>query len=98
MMECKIPMSVFRSSPISLKFDQLITATVAACNRNGCSQFSPLNTIGAKVQTEPLAPSLPKEGLLTTETQIHVTWFAQTTHKETQGATVLSYHIRWDKS
>jgi hypothetical protein len=57
-----------------LVFDQTIKAIVSACNQNGCSDYSELNTLGARVKTEPLAPAAPVEGTLTNTHQVEVKW------------------------
>lgn len=64
---CLIPLTTLRAEPWSLQFDQLIQAQISACNINGCGEYSDLNTIGALVQTEPIAVSMPTEGFLTTQ-------------------------------
>jgi hypothetical protein len=63
-MYCNIPLATLREKQ-NLAFDQTIKAIVSACNKNGCSDFSDLNTLGAQVKTEPLAPAAPVEGTLT---------------------------------
>jgi len=46
-LECQVPLSILRQEPWSLEFDDLIQARVQACNLNGCSEQSDLNTVGA---------------------------------------------------
>ena len=94
---CLIPLSVLLQEPWNLQFDQLITATVTACNRNGCGVESVPNTDGARTQTVPLQPAPPVEAQLTNENQVHVSWAIQSSHVETGGSDILSYNLRWDK-
>lgn len=54
---CIIPMSVFLDLPYNLTRGTLIQAVVSSKNVIGWSQSSPLNTIGAVVQTIPAQPS-----------------------------------------
>jgi hypothetical protein len=37
------------------------------------------------------------EGLETNEVQVHVEWQSQTSHTETQGSPITSYHLLWDE-
>jgi len=38
----------------------------------------------------------PARGSSTSETQLHIQWVHLTTHAETGGAIVTSYHLEWD--
>lgn len=74
----------------------MIVGKVAACNNNGCGQFSALNDQGTYIQTEPIAVNTPTEGAHTNEIQIEVLWTPQTAHEEIRGSPVTSYDLRWD--
>lgn len=92
---CEIPLLTLREKQL-LVFDQVIKAKVAACNLNGCGSFSELNTVGARVQTEPVPPQMPTEGLLTNMVQVEVEWLEITAYETTRGSQITSYNLRWD--
>ena len=50
---CDIPVSVLRSPPYNLVLQQLVVARVRAINSIGAGAYSPDNTAGALIQTEP---------------------------------------------
>jgi hypothetical protein len=57
--------SVLRASPFLLTYGQLVIATVRAKNLNGWSSDSPVNIVGATIQTEPSQMSAPVKNSLT---------------------------------
>ena len=51
---CDVPMTTaLRASPFNLVQGQVVIAKIKAYNERGWSDFSPANTAGAKIQTEP---------------------------------------------
>ena len=69
-----------------------------ARNLKGWGGLSPLNTDGAEVEGEPVAPAAPTRVEATTDdTQVTVTWPALTTAAETGGpsAPLTSYNVQW---
>lgn len=47
--QCLLPMSVLRSGPWSLVFDELIKVKISACNLNGCGEYSDYSPSAARV-------------------------------------------------
>jgi len=47
--QCLLPMSVLRSGPWSLVFDELIKVKISACNLNGCGEYSDYSPSVARV-------------------------------------------------
>jgi hypothetical protein len=94
-MYCLVGMHDLRAAPFSLTYDTLVRAKVLARNERGWSAASEANTVGAKVQVEPLAMGATKRGILTGPTQIDVYWDSITTPQD-GGSPVLSYHLQYD--
>jgi large repetitive protein len=95
---CLIPMAALRAAPYSLAAGALVAAQVQAANLKGWGELSPLNTAGAAVETEPVAPAAPaRVEALTDDHQVTVSWPALTTDAERGGpsATVTSYELQW---
>jgi len=94
-MYCLVGMHDLRAAPFSLTYDTLVRAKVLARNERGWSAASDNNTVGAKVQVEPLAMGATMRGLLTGPTQIDVYWLPIVTPQD-GGSPVLSYHLQYD--
>lgn len=50
---CRIPMPNWWKGTYAQPEGTIISARVACCNRKGCSKFSKVNTVGAKVEGVP---------------------------------------------
>jgi hypothetical protein len=72
---CEIPVSVLRTAPYFLVFDQTVYAKFRASNIYGWSVYSESNSEGAQIQTEPIAPQTPTEdNTQTNEFQLAFGW------------------------
>ena len=61
-MYCLVLMADLRAAPFSLTYDTLVRAKVLARNERGWSAASDANTVGAKVQVQPLAMNATMRG------------------------------------
>jgi hypothetical protein len=50
---CDVPVSVLRAAPFNLGLQALVVARVRAYNVRGWGEYSPANTVGALIETEP---------------------------------------------
>jgi hypothetical protein len=58
---CSLPVkAVLMKAPFLLEFDDLVQIRVQAKNSRGWSDFSDLNTDGARIQSEPLFMAEPE--------------------------------------
>ena len=94
-MYCLVLMADLRAAPFSLTYDTLVRAKVLARNERGWSAASDANTVGAKVQVQPLAMNATMRGPLTGPTQIDVYWPPIVTPQD-GGSPALSYHLEYD--
>lgn len=92
---CDIPVSVLRAPPYNLVLQQLVVARVRAINSRGPGSYSPDNTVGALIQTEPSAMAAPTRGAATTASAIQAMWSAVTSPQDGYSA-VTSYELYWD--
>jgi hypothetical protein len=76
-----------------------VQAKVQAYNSRGWGDLSSANLLGALAEVVPVAMYSPMNGLLTTETELDITWLALTTQSERGGSTciILSYNLVWDQ-
>lgn len=93
---CEIPLTTLRAAPFSLGLDQLVTAQVAATNDVGQGAFSPLNTAGVRIQTEPLAPS-SSPTLVSSDESTATVEITLLSGLEAGNAPVLYYELSWDQ-
>lgn len=99
---CTLPQSVLTDSAGNFKLERadLVVARVAAVNAIAVGDASPVNSVGAKIQTLPAAPSGLASGAGTSATQIELSWTALTTEAEIGGVvgevSITSYHVEWD--
>jgi hypothetical protein len=61
-MYCLVLIADLRAAPFSLTYDTLVRAMVLARNERGWSATSDANTVGAKVQVQPLAMNATMRG------------------------------------
>lgn len=59
---CLVDMHDLRADPFNLTYDRLVRAQVLARNERGWSTASAPNTVGARVQVEPLAMGVTSRG------------------------------------
>lgn len=86
-------MTVLRAAPYSLDFRTLIIAKAKARNAIGWnSNYSSLNTIGAKIQREPSQMAVPTRGSLTNFDRVQVNWLALA-NADTGDSTITSYNL-----
>ena len=91
---CEIPVSVLRTAPYFLDFDETVLAKFRASNIYGWSVYSESNSEGAQIQTEPIAPQTPTEdNTQTNEFQLAFGWPELLLHSQNRGSEVLSYHL-----
>lgn len=90
-------MLTFSSDTIGLAEGTTIVVRVKAENEIGnATNYSPVNSAGATVKTEPLPPlTPPSEGSGTSESQIEVN-ITKLPDSRTGGSSVTSYDIYWD--
>jgi len=63
---CEIPLTTLRASPFSLLFNEIVVAKVSSTNAVGTSSgYSPENTAGALIYTEPITMVAPVRGDIT---------------------------------
>lgn len=60
--ECFVPLTTLIGSNFLLTQGDLVQARVSASNSIGTSDYSPINTVGALVETRPLAPASVQRG------------------------------------
>lgn len=95
-LSCFVPLSVLRAIPYSLQFNELVVAKARARNAWGYGAYSEINTSGAFIQTEPVAPASPVLDIVTsTLNKIKVDWPALTGLK-TGESPITSYNLQWD--
>lgn len=70
---------------------------VRAHNDDGWGEYSPPNSSGVLVQTEPTYMVPPEESTLTNDVQIVVTWPEILTDEETGASELTSYSLEWDQ-
>jgi len=93
---CFVPLTVLRSNPYLLEFNDLVVAKARARNAWGYGIYSESNTAGASIQTEPSAPASPTlDIVLSTLTQIKVDW-SPLTGLNTGESPITSYNLQWD--
>jgi hypothetical protein len=71
--KCTIEETQFKASPFSLPWGSHIFAKVKALNVVGSSDYSQVGN-GGQILTTPSAPTKPTEPLVTTSTEITITW------------------------
>jgi antitoxin (DNA-binding transcriptional repressor) of toxin-antitoxin stability system len=96
---CHVPMTVLRAAPYSLQYGALVVAKLRARNAVGWGPYSPENSVGALVQTEPVAAATPAptRGSRTDHTKVEVTWAAMTLPADTGGSAITSYNLQWNQ-
>ena len=94
-MTCKVPMSVFTSSPYSLSYGTLVVARGSATNNYGTSTSSSPNTFGATVETQPLQMTAPYM-MSRWNTSIMIGWNSET-GSNTGGSSILNYTLYSDQ-
>ena len=62
------------SSTYALILADLIVAKVRSYNERGWSAYSPVNTAGITVQTEPIFMNAPSRGAATSPSLLEVNW------------------------
>jgi len=91
---CKVPMSVFTSSPYSLSYGTLVVARGSATNNYGTSTSSSPNTFGATIETQPLQMTAPYMISRWNES-IMIGWNSET-GSNTGGSSILNYTLYFD--
>lgn len=92
---CYVPMEELVGLRYSLPYNKFISAKVQAFNPRGWGDLSDVNTLGVYAEVVPLVVDQPRNGLLTTETEVDLEWTELTTQAQIGGATcsILSYNI-----
>lgn len=99
---CTVPQSVFTAldGPFQLGRGVLVAVRVAAISSLGQGDFSPINTVGARIQTLPAAPGGLISGPGTLASRVELVWSPLTTQEEIGGVigevSITSYHVEWD--
>lgn len=88
-------MTLFRESPFSLQFKDLIVARAKATNAIGDGPFSEINTTGVRVQTEPDAPLTAPTVQSYNEQSVELS-IQLLTGDSLGGSPILYYDIEWD--
>lgn len=81
-----------RNGVWGLQFNDLVVVQVSACNINGCGAYSEANSVGVRMQTEPVPITTLYEGNRTNEMYIEIKW-AALSGNDIRGADILSYHL-----
>jgi hypothetical protein len=92
---CDVPVSVLRAPPYSLLLQDLVVARVRASNELGAGAYSPDNTVGALIETEPAAMASPTRGSGTGPASIELQWALLTSPADGHSA-VTTYELYWD--
>jgi hypothetical protein len=87
-------MAELRTSPHSLAFDALVQVQAKAYNLYGWGDFSPVNTLGAKIRRVPNQMA-PPVATAVTESKIDIQWTALAAPNDGNSA-VLAYVVYWN--
>jgi hypothetical protein len=66
-LNCLVPIEVLRAAPYSLARGALVAAQAQAANLKGWGGLSTVNSAGAVIETEPVAPAAPTRVEATTD-------------------------------
>jgi hypothetical protein len=94
-LHCDVPVSVLRASPYELARGGLVVARLRAVNELGPGLYSPDNTAGAAVETEPDAMPSPTRGAATGTSSVELAWTALTSPEDGLSP-VTTYALDWD--
>jgi hypothetical protein len=92
---CDIPASVLRAAPFNLGLQALVVAQVRAYNVRGWSAYSPANTAGALIETEPTQMPAPTRGGDTSTDRLQVQWNSLSSPDDGYSV-VTTYALYWD--
>ena len=94
--KCTIPLSKFRAPPFDKPLDNLIVGKIAAINSVGQGAESPLNTAGAKIQTEPANPPSGPAVVIYDEASATIS-LGVLTGLQAGNSAILYYELSWDQ-
>lgn len=91
-----MPVQTLRAAPFSLPYDKLVTVKVRARNQFGFGDYSEVNTVGARIQVEPVQmPPMTLDIVASTIHTIKLDWSALV-GPDTGSSPILSYHLQMD--
>lgn len=93
---CILETSVLTNAPYNLQFDDLVVLRARTTNFYGTSNWSTLNTDGARIKRIPTKMG-PISVIEKTETEITISWSLLSGSEATGNSDILAYNLYWDK-
>ena len=92
---CEVPVSIFISSDYNFQLEagDLVEAKITVHNLNGWSEFSDVNTDGARIETVAEKMATPLRNTNTNISQIVVDWVVPSNDGFSE---IVSYNLQWD--